>query len=69
MKSKYQEYKELPEQDLIERLEAEKTELTQLKINHSITPLDDSGVIKEKRKSIARINTELRARELNKAQN
>lgn len=66
MKSINQEYKELPDQDLIERLEAERQDLTQLKINHSITPLDDSGVIKEKRKNIARMLTELRARELSK---
>ena len=66
MKSRKQEYKELPDQDLIERLDAEKHDLTQLKLNHSITPLDDSGVIKEKRKNIARMMTELRARELSK---
>ena len=59
----------MPDQDLIERLEAEKQNLTQLKLNHSITPLDDSGVIKESRRNIARMLTELRARELNKAQN
>lgn len=69
MKSRKQEYLELPDQDLVERLSAEKTELTQLKLNHSITPLDNSGVIKEKRKNIARIQTELRARELKKAEN
>lgn len=69
MKSKKQEYLELPDQDLIERLSTERTELTQLKVNHSITPLDNSGVIKEKRKNIARIHTELRARELKKAEN
>ncbi|MGI6073315.1 MAG: 50S ribosomal protein L29 [Fermentimonas sp.] len=61
---KIQEIRELPDKDLLERLDAEKTELNLLKINHSITPLDNSGSIKEKRKTIARINTELRAREL-----
>ena len=66
MKSKNQEFREMPDQDLVERLDAEKLQLTQLKINHSITPLDNPGVIKEKRKDIARIHTELRAREMNK---
>lgn len=66
MKSRRQEYKELPDQDLKDRLETEKNELTQLTINHSITPLDNPGVIKDKRRSIARLNTEIRARELNK---
>ena len=63
-----EEIKELPYKDLQERLEAEKLALTELRINHSITPLDNSGSIKEKRKNIARINTELRARELKQVQ-
>ncbi len=62
------EIRELLDNDLKERLEAEKQALTQLRINHSITPLDNSGSIKEKRKNIARINTELRARELKQVQ-
>lgn len=66
MKSNKQEYKELSLKDLKERLEAEKNELIQTKINHTITPLDNSGSIREKRRNIARIQTELRARELNK---
>ncbi len=65
---KNQEIRELLDKDLTERLEAEKVELNLLRINHSITPLDNSGSIKEKRRTIARINTELRARELKKDQ-
>lgn len=67
MKAKRQEYKELSDKDLKERLDAEKNELIQVKINHTITPLDNSGSIREKRRNIARIQTELRARELKKA--
>ncbi len=63
---KTEELKELSDKDLQERLEAEKVELNQLEINHTITPLDDSGSIREKRRNIARIKTELRARELKK---
>ena len=66
MKARKQEYKELSDKDLSERLEAEKFSLTQLRINHTITPLDNSGSIKEKRRNIARLNTEIRARELKK---
>lgn len=66
MKSKNREYKELGDKDLVERLDAEKVELTELKINHTITPLDNSGLIKQKRRDIARLHTELRARELKK---
>lgn len=65
---KQEEIKELPEKDLIERLDAEIIELNQLQINHTITPLDNSGLIKEKRRDIARIKTELRARELKQDQ-
>jgi large subunit ribosomal protein L29 len=42
--------------------------LAQLKINHTITPLDDSGSIREKRRNIARLHTELRAREMKNKQ-
>ncbi|QRX64108.1 50S ribosomal protein L29 [Dysgonomonadaceae bacterium zrk40] len=65
---KQEELREISEKDLKERLEAETVALTQLKINHTITPLDDSGSIREKRRNIARIHTELRARELKNKQ-
>ncbi len=65
---KKEELKELSDKDLKERLEAGATELNQLRINHTITPLDNSGSIKEKRRTIARIHTELRARELKNMQ-
>jgi len=67
MKIRIDELKELSERDLREKLEAEKIALTQLRISHAITPLDNPCSIKHKRKEIARIYTELRARELNKA--
>ena len=65
---KQEELLELSDKDLKERLEAETVALAQLKINHTITPLDDSGSIREKRRNIARIHTELRARELKNKQ-
>ncbi|MDD2474318.1 MAG: 50S ribosomal protein L29 [Dysgonamonadaceae bacterium] len=64
---KLQEIKEMSDKDLKERLDAEKLSLNQLVISHSITPLDNPSILKEKRKDIARINTEIRAREINKA--
>ncbi len=67
MKSLKQEIKEMPDKDIVERLDAEQLELSQLKITHSITPLDNSGEIKDKRRNIARLKTELRVREMNKA--
>ncbi len=67
MKSKKQEYRELSDKDLKERLDAEQADLIRTRIYHSTTPLDNSGSIREKRRNIARIQTELRARELKKA--
>jgi len=65
---KQEELRELSDKELKEKLDSEVMELSQLRINHTITPLDDSGSIKEKRRNIARIHTELRARELNKVE-
>ena len=63
-----EELRELPDKDLKERLDAEVIELNQLRINHTITPLDNSGLLREKRRNIARIKPELRASELKKDQ-
>lgn len=62
---KARELKELGTKELQERLETEVDNLTKMKINHSISPLDNPSKIKEIRKSIARMKTELRLREIN----
>jgi len=62
---KIKEIKELNEKDIQERIDAEEAQLDRLKLNHSISPLDNPGQIKEARKTIARLKTELRQRELN----
>ena len=64
---KVQELRELSDKDLVEMLETEELSLNQLVISHSITPLDNPSILKEKRKDIARINTEIRVREINKS--
>ena len=63
---KIQEIKELETKDLVERIKKTQGELIQMKINHSISPLADTSVIKKTRRDIARMMTELRLRELNK---
>ena len=63
---KIQEVRELSTTDLIERIETETAKLQQLKMNHSITPLENPSQIKAARRDIARMKTELRQRELNK---
>ena len=63
---KQSEVKELTIAELQERLEAEKAELNRMKLNHSISPLDNPLQIRAARKNIARLATELRKRELTK---
>ncbi|HUN20670.1 MAG: 50S ribosomal protein L29 [Muribaculaceae bacterium] len=59
------EIKELSTQDLKERLEVMEAEYLQLKVNHSVSPIDNPAKITADRKMIARVKTELRQRELN----
>ncbi|MGQ9619581.1 MAG: 50S ribosomal protein L29 [Bacteroidales bacterium] len=62
---KMSEIRELSMADIIERLDSEKLMLTRMKLNHAISPLDNPQKIKQARKNIARLLTELRKRELN----
>ena len=63
---KMKELKELDAKVLAEKLETAKAQLNQLKLNHSIAPLENPSQIKAARRDIARIETELRQRELQK---
>ena len=58
-KMKIAEIRELSAKDLQERLDAERANLDQLKMNHAISPLEDSSQIKKARKNIARMLTVL----------
>ena len=62
MKSK--ELRELTDKELKDRLEQAEKDYVQLKIQHSISPLDNPAKITLDRRDIARMKTELRAREL-----
>ena len=62
---KAKEVKELTTAELKERLDAQKAELAQMKLQHTISPLDNPLQIREVRKTIARLATEIRQRELN----
>ncbi len=63
---KANEIKELTTAELQERIAAEKANLQNMKLQHTISPLDNPLQIREARKTIARIATELRKRELTK---
>jgi len=62
---KIREIKELNNKEIQERMNAEIEHLDRLKLNHSISPLDNPLQIKEVRRTIARFATELRQREIN----
>ena len=47
-----------------ERLVEEKQQLVKLKLNHAVSPIENPQKIKEQRKTVARLMTELRMREL-----
>lgn len=60
---KTREIKELSVKELQERLDNDKAILTRLKLNHTISPLDNPMQIRDVRKQIARVATELKLRE------
>ncbi|MBO5853434.1 MAG: 50S ribosomal protein L29 [Paludibacteraceae bacterium] len=62
---KTREIKELTTAEIQDRLVAEKENLTRMTLNHAISPLDNPALIRETRRTIARLATELRQRELN----
>ncbi len=56
--------RELSTADLLERFEEEKKQLSKLKLNHAVSPLENPNKIKVYRKTIARIKTEIRKRQI-----
>jgi len=56
--------KEMSTADILDRLVEEKKHLARLRLNHAVSPLENPQVIVESKKTIARMNTELRKREL-----
>ena len=61
---KNKELREFTDKELQDRLEQAEKDYMQLKIQHSISPLDNPAKITLDRRDIARMKTELRAREL-----
>ncbi len=62
---KIAEIRELSTKDLLEKVDTEMKNYNQMVLNHSISPLENPAQIKQLRRSIARMKTELRQRELN----
>jgi large subunit ribosomal protein L29 len=62
---KSSEIRELSNQELLEHIDNEKSSLVRMKLNHAISPLENPQKIKESRRTIARLMTEKRKREMN----
>lgn len=62
---KMSEIKEMSTADLTEAIQTEKAKYTQMLLNHAVSPLQNNSLIKDARRGIARLETELRQRELN----
>ena len=63
---KMTEIKGLDTKELAEKLETAVAQYNQMKLNHAVTPMENPSQIKAARRDIARMQTELRQRELNK---
>jgi large subunit ribosomal protein L29 len=61
---KIAEIRQIPANELAERIDAEVAKYNQMVLNHSISPLENPAQIKAARRDIARMKTVLR--ELNK---
>jgi len=57
---------ELTTAEIIERIANSSEELVRMKLNHSVNPLENPMKIRFARKDVARLNTELCKRQLDK---
>jgi large subunit ribosomal protein L29 len=64
---KQEDIKQLSTSDLAERIKEEKGALAKLKLNHAVSPIESPVKITNSRKTVARLQTELRAREIAEA--
>jgi large subunit ribosomal protein L29 len=61
---KQEDIKQLSTSDLRERIKEGKSALTKLKLNHAVSPIENPAKITASRKTVAKLQTELRSREL-----
>jgi len=59
--------KQLSTKELLERIKDEKGNLAKLKLNHAVSPIENPAKITYNRKTVARLLTELRSREIAEA--
>ncbi len=63
---KIAEIREIPANELAERIDAEEAKYRQMLLNHSISPLENPAQIKTQRRMIAQMKTVQRELELKK---
>ena len=63
---KYLELQEFSEESLLEELKETQAQYQKLKFDHSIKGLDNPLLLKDVRRDIARLNTEIRRRQVEK---
>jgi large subunit ribosomal protein L29 len=59
------EIREMTITDLTERIETEKANLLTMKMNHAISPIENTSKLRESRKNIARMLTVLQQKQTN----
>ncbi len=59
-----EELESLSETELLERLDDDKKHLSKLRFNHAISMVENPGQIKSVKRDIARLKTEIRARQI-----
>jgi large subunit ribosomal protein L29 len=58
------EIRELTAKELAERIDTESGNLVKMKMNHAVSPLDHPHHIREARRLVAQLRTELRKRQV-----
>jgi large subunit ribosomal protein L29 len=61
---KQADIQQLSTSDILDRIKEEGSALTKLQLNHTVSPLENPMKIRDSRKTIARLQTELRKRQL-----
>lgn len=61
---KQQVIRELTTAEVKERMAEEQQQLVKLKLTHAVSPIENPQKIKEQRRTVARLKTELRMREI-----
>ena len=61
---KHRDIKELPTKELVERYKEEKVKLTKVKFNNAVARIEQPHKLKQSRKIIARMLTEMNSRRI-----